>query len=536
MLKELKIKNLILVEEATIDLQAGLNVISGETGSGKSALMEALSLVLGERCDSGVIRHECDKASIEACFEVSSESKVYNLLSEAGIEYEWNEDLFFKREIYNNGKSRLWINQQAANLNLVRKLRDHLIQFVGQHANRQLLEISNHRYFLDVYGELLEQVADFEESWKRKNQLQTQLDQLVNQEAYRKVEMGRLREIIEELNQASIKEGEEEDLYSEYSKLTRHEELLELGMQVCSALTDEDQSILNALSRQKPSFEKLKNFDPIQLPEIANHFHQIVRDLQDLSFQLQKYLNNLEHSPSRLQQISERMTTITKLCKKYQIKNNQINEFKSEIEKRLEQLENSECQIEELKVKLKEAENKNDLLAQELSQKRKAAAQVLSNDLEGQLRDLNMPRVKFHISIIPHNRCATGDDSVEFYIAPNYGENLIGVKDCASGGELSRIMLSLMVLLAQKNQMPILIFDEIDANIGGSTALVVGEKLRIISENHQVICFTHFPQVALQARHHIQISKREAKNRTITLAKTLNAKERKEELARMRGE
>jgi DNA repair protein RecN (Recombination protein N) len=535
MLKNLRIQNLILIEKVEIDFTEGFNVLSGETGSGKSALMEALSLVLGERADNSVIRNGSDRGVVEACFDIGKIEEIKSLLREAGIDSDGEDNLYLRRELSVSGKNRTLINHQQVHLNLLKQIGRYLVKFVGQHANRQLFEIEYHRNIVDQYGELEELLAQVSSNWHLEMELRNRIEDLTKENCRKVEEIGRLKHAFEEISQATLKEGEEESLFNEYSRLNHSEELLNQGTKICAILSDQERSILSVLGQQKQVFEKLKRLDP-SLEEICKNFQQGIVELQEVSFSLHNYLGRLDSSPKRIDEINERLSLISKLKKKYGSSVKEIETYLAEIEKQLNHLESLDLQLEDLKNQLNEKQKESEELAAELTRKRSLISKKLSKELIEQLRDLNMPKVEFEIRMTPQKRSSFGNDLIEFFMAPNVGERLIAVKECASGGELSRLMLALNVLLADKENISTLVFDEIDANIGGATASIVGDKLKSIGRDRQVLCVTHFPQVAAKAHHHLQISKMEVENRTLTIIRTLAKEERAEELARMRGE
>lgn len=534
MLKELRISNIILIESTEIMFAQGLNVLSGETGSGKSALMNALSLIMGERADTGIIRRGAEKGIVEALFDIEGFPELKLILEEGGIDHDEGEPLLIRREVNANGKSRSFINNQGAHVGLLRKVGEVLADIVGQHANQKLLSTDKHREIVDLYGNLGSEADKFARSWEKENAIRSQLDTLIANEAQRLREVEVCRMELEELQEANLKEEEEEKLFAEYTLLANVEEIAQKAGEITNALSGERQAILLLLNRYKASFEQLVRLDP-SLADTAKSYENAVIELQEVAHELRNYRSKLEANPDRTSKINERLSLITRLKRKYGSSVTEIKAYQAKAEKRLYELENVDTQIDELQAQLKILEEANHLLSKQLTEKRKAAAKALEKAVVIQLRSLNMPKADFQVEITSQNRTRHGDDRIEFFMIPNVGEHRISIKDCASGGELSRVMLAIQALLAGKAKIPILIFDEIDANIGGETAVIVGEKLHKIGSQHQVICITHFPQVAKQADHHLQISKIEKEGRTLTVLKVLKEDEREVELARMMG-
>lgn len=535
MLKTLRIRNIILIDTADIPFEQGFNVLTGETGSGKSAIIHALSLVTGERAETSMIRHGSDKGIVEAVLDVSHLPQVSQLLEEAGIEHDSNEELVIRREITMTGKSRAFLNSHQVPLSLLKKLSISLLEMVGQHANQKLFSIDNHRDIVDIFGSLQKEVSLFNHSWTEENRLRKRLEELVQNEAQRLREIDICQLELEELLTANIKENEDEALFAEYTLLTSSEELLAHTQEINQSLSGERQAALPTLTKLKQAFDKLAAMDS-SLEDTAKAFNNALLELQEVSHTIHHYSSRIEHNPERVATINDRLSTIDRLKKRYGGSLDAIQAYKTKTEKKLKVLENCDLEIEELRKQLLQQEQSNQRLSEKLTHQRTEAGKRLEQAVGEELKQLNMPKAQFFCQMTPQTRNRHGNDRIEFYIAPNIGEQRVPVRDCASGGEVSRLLLALQTLLAGKELIPTLVFDEIDANIGGETASVVGEKLNAIGKKHQLLCITHFPQVASQANHHIQICKQEIEGRTVTTIKTLdNAKQQKQELARMAG-
>lgn len=534
MLKNLRIQNLILVENTAIIFEKGFNILSGETGAGKSAVMEALALVLGERADTNVIRKGSEKGIVEALFDIQTLPSVVHLLSEAGIDHDPQEELIIRREILGAGKSRAFINHQSAQLALLQSIGKHLVKFVGQHANHQLFNLEVHRQIIDQYGGLVDLAKMFSQKWSEENQVKTQLQDLKDNEAKRLREIDRCRSELEEINEIGLKEGEEETLFAEYSRLNQSEERALYAREIVQALHGEKQSMFSLLNKLKHAFDRLVRLDS-SLEEMAKVFQDSILGLQEIGYSMQNYLGRMESDPERMQEVNERLSIINRFKKKYGSSFADVEAYRLQLEERLVFLENANQKIEDMQEQLEHLEKESQACAEELSRERKKVVKSFEKEILVHLRSLNMPKVEFQVQISSQKRSSSGDDRIEFFMAPNIGEHLIPIKECASGGELSRLVLALHVLLAGKEKIPTLLFDEVDANIGGETAATVGEKLRGIGENHQVICITHFPQVAICAHHHLLIYKEETGGRTVTSIRYLDSQQRQKELSRMMG-
>jgi DNA repair protein RecN (Recombination protein N) len=533
MLKYLNIQNIILVEQAAIPFHLGLNILTGETGSGKSAIMHGLSLAIGERADTSLIRQGCEKGIVEAVFEIGN-AALLSLLDEGGIEHDVGQDLIIRREIAQSGKGRVFINNQMAQLSFLRKLGLQLVQIVGQHANQSLLSLDYHRDVLDLYGNLQTLLQRFQQSYECEKKLGMELEQLMQQESQRLREIDVCQRELEELEEAQIKEGEDEELFAEYTLLCHAEEISTKMNEIHQALSGERQPLLATLNRQKQTLESLVKIDP-SLQESAQAFQNVFLELQEISHTLRQYQGRLHFDPDRLYHINERLSLLSRLKRKYGATVEEILRYQGQTQTKLNRLENAENEIEQLQQQLQAIEVQTHQFAQELTFQRQQYASQCEQALTKHLQSLNMHKAEFNIQVTPQKRTRDGDDRVEFFLRPNVGERQIPLKEGASGGEISRVLLALQALLAGKEKTATLIFDEVDANIGGETATIVGDKLREISQQHQVICITHFPQVASQADHHLQISKEEREGRTITQVQKLDASSRQLELARMAG-
>ncbi len=534
MIIELQITNLILIELAVIPFEKGLNVISGETGSGKSAIMAALQLLTGERADAGIVRNGALKGVVEASVVIPPKEELLQALEEMQIEFTSAEPLVMRREISSSGKSRALINDHAVTLGQLKFIGAYLIEIVGQHANQMLFSTDQHRSILDLYGDSTPLAARFQNSWIKENSVRKALQEMVQNEGARLREIERIEFEIEEIDTANLKDGEEEELFTEYTLLSNAEERVQKAREANNGLSGEKTGLLNALRRQKTLLEQLEKLDP-SVAETCRLHQSALMELEEVSYLLNQYETRIDANPERLQPVDERLKLISQLKKKYGGSTSKVLEYLSIIKQRLVDLENSDHKIEALKEELAKIEGENDQLAAELSHFRKCAAMLLAKAMQTELAALNMPTAIFEVELSAQPRGVHGDEKVEFFLFPNVGEKRIPIKDCASGGELSRIMLALQTLLADKTSIPILIFDEIDANVGGTTANIVGEKLQNIGRNHQVLCITHFPQVAQYASHHLHIYKSEIDGRTVTQVRSLDKKGRIKELERMRG-
>ncbi len=533
MIKQLRIQNIILIETMSLSFHSGFNVISGETGSGKSAIMSALSLILGERADTTIIRKGYEKATVEALFEISLNSPILAILKESGID-SFQEELLIRREISLTGKNRIYINHQLAQLSLLKRLSEELIDFTGQHANQRLLLLDHQRNLLDSYGNLQADVLSYSHSYKEESLLQQELNLLITSETerVRKIESCQIE--LEELQTAAIQEGEEEALFSQYQLLANADELIQKLSEITRVLTTERQGVLVLLIRLRTIWDQLIGLDPT-LTDTYQIYNNALIELQETTYTLTRYQANIECDPEKLEKMNQRLSLINRLKRKYGPTEQDILDYTKQTHQLLAKLENADQSIELLRLTLGDLKEKNRHLAEILTQQRTKAAKKFEKQVTKQLQTLNMPKAEFLVDLLPQAISVSGCDKIEFYLIPNVGENRISLRECASGGELSRVLLAIQTVLTGKDEIPTLVFDEIDANIGGKTANIIGQKLHQIGKNHQIICITHFSQVAQYADHHLQIGKQEVEGRTLTFVITLDETSKLVELARMRG-
>jgi DNA repair protein RecN (Recombination protein N) len=534
MLKALSITNIILIEEASIEFEKGLNVLSGETGAGKSAILKALSLILGEKSETHLIRKGAEKAIVEALFDISALPEVQQFLSEAGFSHDPDDDLVIRRELSANGKSRAFINHQIAQRPLLEQLGLHLIDHVGQHAHQSLLSLNTHRNVVDLFGGHSALREQFKTEWQHLKQLQQELDELTQNESRRLRDIESYTHELQELDEANLKPGEEEELYAEYKRLVNFEEIAAKLDEVLVILSGEGRAPLPAFYRCKNLIEKIAALDS-SLQPTATSLHNIYVELQEHQYSLNQYRAHLDFDAQHLEKINTRLALLNSLKKRYGGTFEAIEFYRQQAREKLALLENADQHIEDLRKELEQSETHLQTIGKKLTAVRRHSAMQLQALILDHLRPLNMQRAGLEIRLSPAPRSDNGEDLIEFFFAPNVGEHLLSVRDCASGGELSRLLLALKTAIARLQNTPTLIFDEIDANIGGETATLVGQKLKAIACDRQVLCITHLPQIAHMADQHLYISKQELKGRTTSTVQKLSKALRKKELARMLG-
>ncbi len=531
MLKQLNLKNIVLIESANIPFEFGFNVISGETGAGKSALMAALKQVQGAKADTQLIRHGYEKGVVEAIFEIDKIPLIQRFLDKLGIDHNPEEELLIRRELCITGKSRAFINHQQVQITVLKRVGNLLFQIVSQHANQQLFQLSHHLEIIDQYGGLNDQKHQYSNLYEKELMAKNKLKELKENEQKRIREIEICQRELNEIEEASLTANEEEELFSEYSKLTNTESLAKISEQIASTLDDQ---VLPTLHSLKKSSDELISLDR-SIKSSLSILESTVIEIQELARVFRNYHNRIEHNPYRVEELNQRLSVINQLKKKYGSTIEDVLKYFNEQKQKLDRLQNAEVEIEKLTSQIFQIEKDCQLLADNLTQSREQAAKKFADAMTRELQTLNMPYARFYVEHRTHERNLLGQDTLEFYFLPNKGEKKIPVKDCASGGETSRILLSLQTLLAGKCEIATLVFDEIDANIGGQTATIVGEKLKQIGSSHQLLCITHFPQVAHCAAHHLQICKKEHNGRTLTTIEVLDDHKKESELLRMTG-
>lgn len=533
MIKRLWLKNFILADEVEILLTKGFNVITGETGSGKSIVLSSLSFVLGERADTSLIRHEASQATVEAIFEIDNANGAMPLLEEAGVAVEENE-LIIKRDISESGKSRLFINHQSVTAQLVRKVAPFLIEFCGQHTTTKLMDPKVPLEMLDLYGDLEEKKGAVRGAYHRAHEIEKKLRALEASKAERARAITTCLREVEEISSANLQEGEEELLFQEFSRLQNMNEIKTRASEITYGLEESKNALLPQLVRLKATFQMLEGLDE-SVKETLKAYTSAVLELQEVGYEMRRYVNRLAADPARHSQIEAKLKKINELKRKFGNTIQEIETYRESQMVRLKELEDEEASIEALR---EEATQKNEELkteSQALSQARKELSKKFSKEIVKEIRSLNMPHATFEVQITEKEPSQDGIDAIQFFFTPNLGEMSLNVAK-ASGGELARLMLAFYCILSEKTNVPTIFFDEIDANIGGTTATQVAEKLVRLGEAQQIISITHFAQVARHGDHHLVISKQEQKGRTFSSIQALGTEKAKlEELRRMMG-
>ncbi|HEY8347825.1 MAG TPA: DNA repair protein RecN [Symbiobacteriaceae bacterium] len=563
MLTELAIEQFALIDQIRLSFTAGLNVLTGETGAGKSIILDAVQSVLGGRVSADVVRSGQQRAVVEAVFDLADQPEKVAALREMGIPVDDDLLLVVRREISRGSRGSIRLNGRAATAGMLREATEGLVDLHGQHEHQSLLQAEKHLDLLDQYGgSLLQQEGKSLDVLDRYggapllalreevagvvrelNRVREELRTLMGDERDRARREDLLRFQVEELTAANLREGEEEELEAE-RQILAHAEKLKLT--AAAAYTDlyegttRQPSVYDVLSRVKASLDDVLRHDP-SLGEAVELLESALVHVQEASHLLADYRDRIDVDPERLAQVEARLDLINNLRRKYGDSVAEMLQYLREIQAELDRLEHSQERIAELQAREAELGARAEELAASLTRARRAAARELGSRVVRELADLGMPHARFEVVVETPERATYRDvtprgwDRVEFLFSPNPGEPLKPLAKIVSGGEMSRIMLALKVILARVDGVPTLVFDEIDTGISGRTAQAVAEKLARIAADRQVLCVTHLPQVAAMADTHFLITKEASQGRTVTRVTLLDEAGRAGELARMIG-
>lgn len=531
MLRLLHIENIAVIEQADILFEDGFNVMTGETGAGKSIVIDAISAILGERAYRDMIRTGMNKASVRAVFD-----RVPKLdwFSENDIPYE--DEITVQREIFLDGKNLCKVNGLPVSVSILKKLGLQLINIHGQHDSAALFDENYHLSFLDDYACNEQLLEEYGEKYRAMQSLKHEIEHLSMDEGEKLRRMETLKYQIDEISRAELTIGEDEALESK-RKLAQNAEKLADGLQDAALGLDGDDDTEGAaamLAQAERALSKIARYD-----ESLSQIHDLVADLmyqvQDAAEQVKDKIYSLSYSADELERIEERLDTIYRLRRKYGATCEDILAYLERAKKELDEIEFADERMAQLQRKLQKAEQEACAMAQRLREARKQASVTLTERVLKELSDLDMKKVQFACQFTETELSQNGADAVAFYMSANLGEALKPLNKVASGGELARIMLAMKNVLAERDHVPTLIFDEVDTGVSGRAAQHVAEKLRAVSKNKQVLCVTHLPQLAALADTHFLIEKSEHDGRTFTAVTPLDFEGRKRELARIIG-
>jgi len=543
MLRELRIKNFAIIDEVVLELQAGLNILTGETGAGKSIILNALGLIAGERGAADIIRNGEDEAAVEALFDYLPPA-IQSRLGEAGFEV--GDELVIKRILSRSGKNRIYLNGSLCPLNVLAQAGGSLVHIYGQHEHHTLLQSETHLSLLDAFaGATSQGMKDKYDAlvlaWTRLNETRASLEQ-------RRREKALLEAQAEEMDRARLKPGEEEEIRSVKNILAHGEKLHQGCREGEELLYEGDAAIVGGLSKYTSRLRELATIDHNLQPTVEL-LESSLAQLQEAAAALRRYAERVHFDSRALEQIEDRLAEIQRLKRKYNGSIEDIVRMHDEIKNSLGGLERGEEQIAGLEKQFAEARQGAWEMAEKISHERQRAAKKLKRDMEREVKSLGMPETTFEgrfttqdekpdeppFFIAGKKLTERGMDHVEFYFSPNPGEPAKPLARIASGGELSRLMLALKALVLAPGVVSTLLFDEVDSGIGGRVAEIVGKKLKQVAAHHQVISVTHLPQIAAMAAAHFVVQKTVEKGRTFTRVKELSERERVAELARMLG-
>ena len=543
MLTDLRIRNLALVNDLAIQFGPGYNSITGETGAGKSILIGALGLVLGERADRTLIRDGNDHCSVEAIIDVTALGKAFHAhLEQNGVEPCGDGQLFLKRSFSAAGGNRQFVNGSPTTLAVLASIGEWLVDIHGPHDHQSLLKAARQLDILDAYGGLEKQRAAFAALVNRQSTLAAQKAELiVDEDAYAR-ELDLLRFQVAEIESAQLKPDEEPELEQAFQRATHSARLAELAAEARGLIDGAEPSVSDLSAALGRALQEMAGIDPGAEPLLVEQ-SAISGQLADLSASVANYADRLALDPAQMKQVEERYNLVQTLKRKYGSTLAEVIEFGAKAAQRLAALEGRDEELARLNAEAAKLDDEIKALGQALSDERKAVAPKLVEEAERQLNDLGFLQSRFDVEIVDLAELGqaeaavsrTGFDQIEFLFAPNPGEPFKPLKAIASSGEMARVMLALKTVLASQDRIPVLVFDEVDSNVGGETAAVVGGKMKQIGAKRQVLCITHLAPVAAAGHRHYLVSKEIVDGRTLTRVEPLGDEARVEELTRMLG-
>ena len=537
MLQTISLRDFVIVDQLELDFSSGFTVLTGETGAGKSILLDALGLVLGERADSSQIREGSNRAEISSLFRIEPElvQSFSQWLDEQGFPIEdEGQSLLLKRTVESNGRSRAFINGSVATLAQLREAGDQLVDIHGQHAHQLLLKGGAQRELLDRHAGLLPLAAEVAQTFKTLADSRRRLEQAENAGQDVERERERLEWQLEELTELSPQDGEWVNIQSEHARLANGAKLISGCQEAIEILSDADNSLESTLSKVCTNVGALAEHDPA-LGEINQALESASIQLDEAIHGLNRYLQKIDLDPARLSEVEERMQALHSTARKYRVEVDELPKLLLETTERLDALTASQ-NIEALRDQVKQEEVVYLKLAKQLSQKRTKAAKELGDLVTDAMQDLSMAGGCLEIALAPLSDGGShGLEQIEFLVAGHAGSTPRSLAKVASGGELARISLAISVITSKASFTPTLVFDEVDAGIGGAVAETVGKLLHQLGQSHQILCVTHLPQVAAQGNHHLKVSKSQNSEKTVSQVQVLGRSERVEEVARMLG-
>ena len=532
MLNQLSIRNVAVIDKLDINLHDGVSVLTGETGAGKSIIIDSINMILGDRANKELVRYGTDKAVVQAVFDAPK--SVINILEENDI-YVEDETVIITRQVTKEGKSVARINGMVVTLNILREISDRLINIHGQHDNQALLTPIRHITFLDAYADNEEYINRYKDILSKKREIEKKISSLEMDEQEKMQRIDLLEYQVKEIKKASLEKDEEDDLREQRDIYTNAEQITKSVNEAYMNLYegDEIQSAYDGISIAVNEISQISDLNP-QLKSIYDTLNEIMYSLEDTAHEIKEFGETVEFDEQTLNEIEERLDLISRLKRKYGNSIEEILEYLKKAESELNDIKLSDERTNELKEELKNITKELKEKGNVLTQRRENAAKVLEENIEKSLHELNMEKSKFKVNIENDGTFYdNGMDKVEFLISTNPGEPLKPLVKIASGGELSRVMLAIKSILADSDGVDTMIFDEIDTGVSGKAAMSIAKKLAVIAKNKQVICITHLPQLTAMADNHYLIQKNTDGELASTTLKELDEEGRELELARI---
>ncbi|NGX56203.1 MAG: DNA repair protein RecN [Candidatus Anoxychlamydiales bacterium] len=532
MIKSLYLKDIFLFEEEKIFFDPTFNIITGESGSGKTTILNSIFLILGAKANQNIIPENKEKSIIEANFFLKDTKSITEILNTYDISI--TNDITIRREIFKNGKNRVFINDELINLNILKQISSFFVEIVSQNINQNLLNEKYQLSLIDIFSNLKNKVSSFSKDLNLLKNLEKKLDDLIKQKeiSYKKIESS--KDDLLNIEKVDLKENEEENLLNEHHLLASSHDILKKIEFFDNFLSDENIALISKFKNFENELLSIKNLSK-DFDEAYNLIKNINFEVDEINHAILKIKSKMDIDPTRLEYVENRLNEIHKIKKRYGSTYKEITSYKEKAISTINFQENIDDKIEEEKKKINVLSKDLDLKANEISEIRQNNSQKFKQSVEKILKDLNMKNSSFNVDITKTNRTSIGDDHITFLFTANSGTNLQPLKNIASSGELSRVMLSIKQSIAKNDATPCIVFDEIDANVGGLSALVIGEKLKELSKYMQIICITHFVQVAKFSKNHLLIYKNENAKRTISKVQKLDKITQKLEFDRMVG-
>jgi DNA repair protein RecN (Recombination protein N) len=534
MLSELKLCNYIFISDMDLDFDKGLSVFTGETGAGKSIIIDAIKIILGDKLDKSCIQKDKDFCEITACFNNVSREILEKL------EIKENE-IIIRRRIDTTGKTKSYVNDRLVSVSMIEDISRFLIDIHGQHNHELLFNEDEQRNIIDRFGSIYDELNSFREIFQEKNKLEEDIKKLLNHEEEVKTKADLYNFQIQEINSLETYNGEDEELEKQFLILSNSNKINELFDLVSLNVLEDENSAIERIGRSVKAIEELSKYED-KYVSLLEDLKKTLNVLNEVGFQVSSNKDNIEFDPNKLEQVSIKLQKLDSLKKKYKKSLKEILEYRTFIENELKILSNDSSIRKELEEKLKKIASKVNKEAQNISKLRIEASKKLETLIHRELKDLDMDKVKINVRISDKKNkqdevCLdeTGKDEISFFVKTNIDSDFSPLKEIVSGGELSRIMLAIKSAIAEYDEVPILIFDEIDTGLGGASAFIVGKKLHKLSRKHQVVCITHLAQVAVFGDNHKLVLKKVENNKTNTVINNLNEKNRLEEVGRMLG-